>query len=124
MAHATVTNIRPGSRVSHKGNTTIIRERAETKKHKGHRGSRRGESSEKVLAAHAMGGFILGYIDKTQPNIPTIPILGRAGTIAVAAHFIGKGKPGIATNVRNAAAAVAGYEFGNKGTISGTEGSL
>lgn len=124
MASASVHQIRPGARVSHKGNTTIIRERAPSSgKKKGHRGVRR-QSSEKVLMGMAMGGFILGYIDKTQTNIPTIPILGRAGTIAVAAHFFAKGKPGIATDVRNAAAAVAAYEYGNKGSISGAEGSI
>lgn len=84
----------------------------------------RGQSSQKILTGMVIGGFILGYIDKTQTNIPTIPVLGKAGTIAVAAHFFAKGKPGMATDVRNAAAAVAAYEYGNKGSISGAEGSL
>jgi hypothetical protein len=84
----------------------------------------RRQSSEKVLTGMVIGGFILGYIDKTQTNIPTIPVLGKAGTIAVAAHFFAKGKPGMATDVRNAAAAVAAYEYGNKGSISGAEGPI
>lgn len=119
MASATVHRIHP------KGSPKPINVRVSapraTKKHKG--GVRR-QSSEKVLMGMAMGGFILGYIDKTQTNIPTIPILGRAGTIAVAAHFFAKGRPGIATDVRNAAAAVAAYEYGNKGSISGAEGAV
>lgn len=93
-------------------------------KGKGKRGHHR-QSTEKVLMGLAMGGFALGFIDKpgTLPaNIPTIPILGKAGTIAVVAHFLGgKGRPGIVTDIRNAAAVVAAYEFGLKGSVSGDD---
>ena len=64
----------------------------------------------------------MGYLDKPGglgTNIPTIPILGKAGTIALAAHFFGKGRAGLATDIRNAAAVVASYEFGLKGSVSG-----
>lgn len=81
-------------------------------------------STEKALMGMVVGGFVLGFLDKPGgpgANIPTIPMLGKAGTIALAAHFLGKGKPGMVTDVRNAAAAVAGYEFGYKGSVSGDE---
>jgi len=110
--------------------TIVLRQAATpaTTKGKGKKGGghRRGQSSEKVLMGMAMGGFALGFIDKQGTAIPTIPILGRAGTIALAAHFIGKGRPGLLTDVRNAAAAVAAYEMGNKGSVSGdgAEGSI
>lgn len=77
---------------------------------------------EKVLMGMAMGGFALGFIDKSRTTaLPTIPVLGRAGTIALAAHVIGKGRPGLLTDVRNAAAAVAAYEMGSTGKVSGDE---
>lgn len=91
------------------------------KKHKGGGGGRR-QSTEKVLMGLVVGGFAMGFLDKPGgpgANIPTIPVLGKAGTIALAAHFFGKGKAGLATDVRNAAAVVAAYEYGLKGSVSG-----
>ena len=90
------------------------------KKH--HRKGGGGKSTEKVLMGLVIGGFAMGYLDKPGglgANIPTIPILGKAGTIALAAHFFGKGRAGLATDIRNAAAVVASYEFGLKGSVSG-----
>lgn len=107
-------------RAASRPQTIVVRSRsAPHKKVKHHR--RSTASSEKVLMGMAMGGFALGFIDKSGTSIPTIPLLGRAGTIALAAHFIGKGKPGILTDVRNAAAAVAAYEMGSTGKIAGDE---
>ena len=83
-------------------------------------------SSQKVLMGLIVGGFAMGFLDKPGgpgASIPTIPVLGKAGTIAVAAHFFGKGKAGLVTDVRNAAAVVAAYEFGLKGSVSG-EGEI
>jgi len=110
---------RAGSPIIVRETRTVAR-RAPKKKH--HRG-RGKQSSEKVLMGLVMGGFAMGFIDKpgTLPNIPTIPILGKAGTIAVAAHFFAKGRGGIITDIRNAAAVVAAYEFGLKGSVSGDE---
>lgn len=104
--------------------TIVVRPSAAkpAKHHKGHRG--KGQSSTKQLMGLVLGGFVMGFIDKggLGMNIPTIPILGRAGTIAVAAHFFGKGKQGIVTDIRNGAAVVAAYEFGLKGSVSGDGG--
>jgi hypothetical protein len=104
----------------------IIREKVagKTTKH-GKSGHRRGhQSAEKQLMGFIIGGFAMGFLDKPDgpgKNIPVIPVLGKAGTIAVACHFFGKGKAGIVTDVRNAAAVVAAYEYGNKGSISGDD---
>jgi hypothetical protein len=91
-------------------------------KGKHHKGGGRRQSSEKVLMGLVIGGFAMGYLDKAGgmgANIPVIPVLGKAGTIAVAAHLFAKGRPGIATDIRNAAAVVTAYEFGLKGSVSG-----
>jgi hypothetical protein len=76
-------------------------------------------SSEKQLMNFAMGGAIVGAATATleKPggflapdklkDIPGGETLGSEGIIALAAHFIGKGKAGVLTNVRNAAAAMA-----------------
>ncbi len=118
---ATVTQLHPRSH-GKGGGVVVVRQTSQPKKAKHHRRSG-GQSSQKVLTGMVIGGFILGYIDKSQTNFPVIPVLGKAGTIAVAAHFFAKGKAGMATDVRNAAAAVAAYEYGNKGSISG-DGAL
>lgn len=101
----------------------IVREtrtvQAPKKKHSGRKGKSTGGSSEKQLFAHAIGGLIAGFIDKSATTLPTIPMLGKMGTLAVAAHFVGKGQAGIITDVRNAAAAIAGYEMGATGKIAG-----
>lgn len=104
----------------------IIRERSAMTHHKPKKGGhRRGRvSSEKALMALFVGGFAMGFLDKPGgpgASIPTIPMLGKAGTIALAAHFFAKGKAGIITDVRNAAAVITAYEFGLKGSVSGDE---
>lgn len=91
---------------------------AKAKKTKHHRGGG-GESS---LMHLAIAAYVIGYLDKTGTAIPTVPVLGRAGTLAVGAHFLGKGKKGLVTSVRNAAAVIALYEMGSKGSVSGEGG--
>ena len=124
-SHSSTAIARP---VTHRTQTIVVRPVAgkATKKH--HGGGRKGQSSTKQIMGLLVGGFVMGYIDKggLGANIPTIPLLGRAGTIAVAAHFFGKGRQGIVTDIRNAAAAIASYEFGLKGSVSGdgAEGAL
>jgi len=71
-----------------------------------------------------IGGLIYGFAEAKMTSLTPIPILGKVGTVALACHFLGKGKAGIITDVRNAAAAIAGYEMGSKGSISGDEGSV
>jgi hypothetical protein len=99
----------------------VVRPAAAPRKEKHKKGRRHHVSSEKALMGFVIGGFALGWIDKSATAIPTIPILGKAGTIAVAAHFFGKGKPGLVTDLRNAAAVVAAYEYGSTGKIAGDD---
>lgn len=73
------------------------------------------------MLAHAVGGAILGFIDKSFPNLPTVPLLGRAGSIAALAYFFGA-KHKIAQDVALAGSSVAGYELGKEGKISGVVG--
>jgi len=79
----------------------------------GHTGLRR-------LFNVAIGGAILGFVEKSFPKLPTLPLIGRAGTIALAAHYFGKGHP-IMQDAALAGAAVAGYELGTTGKVSGDD---
>jgi hypothetical protein len=77
------------------------------------------------IVATAIGGAVLGFVERTFPSLPTLPIVGRAGTVAIAAHFIGRHMSGgvatIARDVSIAAAAIAGYQLGKTGKIEGDD---
>lgn len=76
------------------------------------------------MVGAGIGGALYGFIEKKWgANIPTVPILGRAGTVALACHFARK-QGGFASSqlVRDlgmAAAVIAGYQLGSTGKISG-----
>lgn len=75
-----------------------------------------------MLGGTALGGAALGFIEKQWPNAPTLPIIGRAGTIALAAYYFGgKAKPGLMRDIALSGAAVAGYELGKTGKIAGDD---
>lgn len=70
----------------------------------------------------AAGGFIVGYIEKTFPTLPTLPLIGRKGTIAIIGYMLAdKGGTigGIARDAAVSASALAGYEFGREGRVTG-----
>jgi len=71
----------------------------------------------------AIGGAALGFIEKSgfAASLPTIPLVGRKGTIAIAAYFLGGKKPGLMRDVAIAAAVLSGYELGKEGKISGED---
>jgi hypothetical protein len=72
------------------------------------------------LAPVAAGAFALGLLDRQGTKFPTIEVLGRAGSIAVAAHFAAKFlRMPVLRDVSIAAAAVALYEYGSTGKVVG-----
>jgi hypothetical protein len=66
-----------------------------------------------------VGGLGLGFIEKQFPDIPTIPLVGKKGTIAIAAYFAAKNGLPFARDIGMVAAGLAGYELGRDGQISG-----
>lgn len=97
------------------------------KKHR-RKGGGGGESSSltsKENMALATGAVVLGFIDRQGMKIPTVPMLGRAGSIAVGGMLIGKHmKLPIATKVGKAALVIALYELGKSGKIEGVSGGM
>lgn len=94
--------------------------RSAPKKHKG--GHRRGGKGggKAGLMACAVAGFALGYLDKNSTTFPTVPMLGRAGTLAVVCHYWKSNIMGFSTaDLAKGFAAIAAYEYSTKGTISG-----
>jgi hypothetical protein len=80
-----------------------------------------GAGLQKQMLGMGIGGFGVGFVEKTfGPKIPTIPMIGRKGSIAAIIYFM-KPKEPILRNIGIAAAAIAGYEFGKTGAVSGAD---
>jgi hypothetical protein len=88
---------------------------APKKKH--HRRHASGGGTNEWIGA-VVGGAALGFIDKQGTAIPTVPLLGRAGTIALVCYIF-RGKNKWIAEVGKAAASVAMYEQISQGSISG-----
>jgi len=82
-------------------------------------GSATGSMSFTKSGSLALGGFIYGYIEKNVPQVPTLPLVGKSGAIALIAYFMGGKSPGIIADIGNAASVIAGYSFGSTGRVSG-----
>jgi hypothetical protein len=90
------------------------------KHHRRHGGGRGGKNS---VLANAAAGFILGKLDTSATSIPTIPVLGRAGTLAAALYYYNKPIFGFsARELAGGFAAIAAYEYSTKGSVSGNGG--
>lgn len=70
----------------------------------------------------AIGGALYGYAVKSGlvAKLPAIPVLGRTGTAAILLDYWSRHGGGqIAHRAARAAAAIAGYQLGAEGQISG-----
>lgn len=77
-----------------------------------------------ITAALVSAG--VGYAEKSGilDALPTVPAIGRKGTLAIAAYFWSRAGGGkIARDVAVVSAALAGYEFGKQGEVSGAYGA-
>lgn len=72
------------------------------------------------MAMVAGGGIVLGLLEKADLGLPTIPVLGKKGTLALGLWFIARqtGSP-LARDLAMGMAAVSAYELGKEGSISG-----
>ncbi len=85
-----------------------------------------GGGTPKDMIGAGIGGAVYGFVEKQWgAKIPTIPILGRAGTVAVVCYFArkqgGMGKSALIRDLGMAAAVIAGYQLGSTGKISGED---
>lgn len=70
----------------------------------------------------AIGGLAYGFIERSFPSMPTLPLVGKSGTVALAVYFLG-GQNDILNDIGVAAAAIAGYSLGKTGVVSGYDDS-
>jgi hypothetical protein len=71
----------------------------------------------------AVGGLAFGLLVKNFPSLPKLPGIGRSGTVALACYFL-KPTNKILQDMGIAAAAIAGFSFGETGTVSGDDDIL
>lgn len=72
----------------------------------------------------AIGGALYGFAVKQGlvDKLPAIPVLGRTGTAAILLDYWARHGGGqLAHRAARAAAAIAGYQLGHEGKISGDE---
>ena len=94
--------------------------RAAPKHKKHHHRRHHAVLSQASLLGMGIGGAVVGFLEhQFGDKLPTIPLLGRKGTLAVGLYIFGKGKGGIIRDATVAAAAIAGYELGSTGKITG-----
>jgi hypothetical protein len=70
----------------------------------------------------ALAALVVGLVEKTGilDKLPTIPVVGRKGTIALAAWYYSKhGGGNMARKVAIVAAVLSGYQLGKEGSVSG-----
>lgn len=82
-----------------------------------------GGSIDKRIQHTALGGLAYGLLVKNWSSMPRLPGIGRSGTIALAVYFL-KPKNQILQDLGVAAAAIAGYSFGETGTVSGDDSGV
>jgi hypothetical protein len=91
-------------------------------KHHTRRAAAAGYEERHRIGAIA-GGFALGMIDKSAIDFPTVPFLGRAGTLGLLAWGAYKmTKNEWASHAATGLLAIAAYELSKEGSISGGGG--
>jgi hypothetical protein len=92
-------------------------------KHHKRRGRGGSALTEKHRVGAIIGGGLLGLIDKSGIDVPTLPFLGKAGTLGVAAWAIGRYMHSPwAEDAATGFLAIAAYELASQGSIAGVEG--
>ena len=76
------------------------------------------------LVGIAIGGAAAGWIEGSDlgRKIPTIPVLGRKGSLAVIGYFIAKNtRSKIAWDITKALVVLSAYELARDGRITGDD---
>lgn len=82
-----------------------------------------GIGAKADLFGPVIGGYGLAMIEKyAGDKLPTVPLIGRKGTIGLMAYFWNKHHPStIARDIAIVALGLAGYQMGKDGHIDGDE---
>ncbi len=84
-------------------------------------GGGRGSGGKEIIAS-VIAGAAVGMIEKQGIPLPSVPILGKKGTIALLAYLWRRnGGPEMARDVAMVAAGLSGYQFVKDGRIDGDD---
>ena len=90
------------------------------KRHHRSKGGHGGALTQTRMIELAVGGAAYGFIEKQfGAQLPTLPFIGRAGTLTLIAYYLAKGKGGIMRDVAICGAVLSGYQIGSTGKING-----
>jgi hypothetical protein len=100
---------------------TVHAKPKKTGKHRRHGGSS-AITPERLMKIVA-GGFVAGFAEKSfGAMLPTIPLLGRKGSVLIALYFIAKNsRVDLLKDATIAMAGISGYELGSTGKLSGED---
>jgi hypothetical protein len=102
--------------------TRIVHKKPKKKHHRHHTKSLLGGFLTQKQINAALGGGALGFIKKTfGASLPTVPVIGQNGTVALAAYLL-RGKFPLADDICTAALVVSMYQLGSEGKVEGVEG--
>jgi len=104
--------------------TKIVKAKA---KHHTRRGGGMGGLFSKDRLETVGAGFAIGALEKMAfvQSLPSLPLLGKTGTLGLGAYLLGGGKRGIVDDIATAAFTIAGYMMGSTGSIiGGDEGGV
>jgi hypothetical protein len=88
-----------------------------------HHGGGMGSLFSKDRLETVGAGFAIGALEKMAfvQSLPSLPLIGKTGTLGLACVLIGGGRKGIVDDVATAAFTIAGYMMGSTGSIVGGE---
>jgi uncharacterized membrane protein YccC len=78
-----------------------------------------GRRPNAIIGA-AIGGAAYGFIAKSFPQLPSMPLIGKSGTVAAICYFMG-GRHKLINDIGVAAGAIAGYSLAVQGKIEGDD---
>jgi hypothetical protein len=106
--------------------TTKVVKSKHKRHHRHHGGGMIGGLLNKTRLGIVVGSFAVGLLEKQAifTSLPSLPLIGKTGTIGVAAYLLsGGGRNRIADEVCTAAFALAAYELASTGTVVGADGT-
>jgi hypothetical protein len=72
------------------------------------------------IGGAALGGWGVGMVEKYFPNLPSLPVIGRKGAIALAVYAM-QPKHKLLQDLGVAAAALSGYQFAKENKVTGND---
>lgn len=105
--------------------TTVVKKTKHKRHHRGG-GGMLGGLANKTRIGIVIGSFAVGVLEKQSffTSLPSLPMIGKTGTIGVAAYLLSNGgRNRIADEVCTAAFALAAYELASTGSIVGADGA-